>query len=86
MKGMRIKRRAISRKAKGRKRTAALPMKWKAFFSSRAPRAPAMETAQPRVRPAMMTIIMCMTWLPMETPVTGAAPLYWPVMKRSAMP
>lgn len=39
-----------------------------------APSARAMDTALPMVRPAMMTIIMCITWLPMDTPVTGAAP------------
>ena len=56
------------------KRAAALPMRRKASFSSFAPRARAMETALPMVRPAIMTMIMCITWLPMDTPVTGAAP------------
>ena len=34
----------------------------------------------------MMTVTMCMTWLPIETAVMLAAPWNWPMMKRSAMP
>ena len=34
----------------------------------------------------IMTVSMCISWLPMETAVMEAAPLNCPVMKRSARP
>ena len=45
-----------------------------------------MATVAPTESPTIMTVSMCMTWLPMDTAVMAAAPSYWPMMKRSARP
>ena len=45
-----------------------------------------MLTVDPMARPTIMTVIICMTWLPMETAVVPATPSNCPIIKRSAMP
>lgn len=63
-----------------------LPMAAVACLWSPAPVARAMHTVVPMARPTIMTVIMCMTWLPMDTAVVLATPSNWPMMNRSAMP
>ena len=63
-----------------------LPMMAEIFLWSWAPMARPMLTVVPMASPTIMTVIMCMTWLPTETAVVEAAPSYWPMMNRSAMP
>ena len=63
-----------------------LPMERDAACMSRPPTARAIVIVVPIARPTMMTVTMCMTWLPMDTAVMLAAPWNWPMIKRSAMP
>ena len=55
-----------------------LPMTAEIFLWSWAPMARPMLTVVPMASPTIMTVIMCMTWLPTETAVVEAAPSYWP--------
>ena len=67
-------------------RVALLPMARAAFSCSLPPTARPMAMVVPMARPTIMTVIMCITWLPMDTAVMSAVPLNWPVMNRSAIP
>ena len=57
-----------------------------AAFPSPAPTAWPMRTVVPMANPSRITVNMCMTWLPMDTAVMVAEPLYNPVINRSAIP
>ena len=52
----------------------------------RPPTAWAMVTVEPMARPTIITVSMCITWLPMDTAVVPATFSYWPMINRSAMP
>ena len=45
-----------------------------------------MVTVVPMARPTIITVIICITWLPTDTAVVLATPLNCPMMNRSAMP
>ena len=45
-----------------------------------------MPTVTPMARPTIITVTMCMIWLPMDTAVMLAVPSNWPMMNKSAMP
>ena len=63
-----------------------LPTQAETRFLSLAPTARPMDTVVPMARPTIMTVSICMTWLPIETAVVDATPSYCPIMKRSARP
>ena len=63
-----------------------LPMMAVTRLCSPAPMARPMPTVEPMASPTIMTVIMCMTWLPTETAVVLAAPSNWPMMNKSAIP
>lgn len=67
-------------------RVVVLPMQDAVLLSLPPPTAWPMLTVDPIASPTIMTVIMCMTWDPMETAVVLATPSYWPIMKRSAIP
>lgn len=64
----------------------AVPMVRATCLLSRAPVPMAMSTVVPVVRPVMMPVTVCITWLPMATPATLAASSNCPTTKRSAPP
>ena len=55
-------------------------------FWSPAPTARPIDTVVPIASPTIMTVSMCMTWLPTETAVVDATPSYWPIINKSASP
>lgn len=55
-------------------------------FLSPAPTARPIDTVVPIASPTIMTVSMCMTWLPTETAVVDATPSYWPIINKSASP
>ena len=52
-----------------------LPMDWFTCSRSLAPTARPIMTVVPMASPTIMTVSMCMTWLPMETAVVALTPL-----------
>ena len=79
-------RMAISTTESAINRVTVLPITAVARLCSPAPMGRPMLTVEPIARPTIITVIMCMTWLPTETAVVLAAPSNWPIMNRSAMP
>ena len=65
---------------------AVLPMERAARFSRPPPTACPMDTVEPIARPTIITVSMCITWLPIDTAVVLATPSNWPTMNKSAMP
>ena len=65
---------------------AVLPMMAQVLSRSFAPTARPMVTVEPMASPTIITVSMCMTWLPMETAVVLSIPLNRPMINRSAMP
>ena len=63
-----------------------LPMSRPALALSFPPTARPMVTVVPMERPTIITVIICITWLPMDTAVVLATPSNCPMMNRSAMP
>ena len=63
-----------------------LPMTKEACREFRAPTAWPMRTVEPMASPTIITVSMCITWLPMETAVMLSVALNWPVINRSAIP
>lgn len=63
-----------------------LPVTAAAWRRSPAPTARPMQTVVPMASPTIMTVSICMTWLPMDTAVVLATPSNWPTMNRSAIP
>lgn len=51
-----------------------------------APIALPMVTVAPIARPTIITVSICITWLPIETAVILSTPLNWPTINKSAMP
>ena len=67
-------------------RVTLLPMDKAARRRSWAPTARPIEMVAPMARPTIITVSICITWLPMDTAVISAVPLNCPVMNRSAIP
>ena len=67
-------------------RVTVLPMAASASRILPAPTAWPMMTVEPMASPTMITVSMCMTWLPLATAVMLSTPQNRPVMYRSAMP
>ena len=67
-------------------RVTVLPMAASASRILPAPTAWPMTTVEPMASPTMITVSMCMTWLPLATAVMLSTPQNRPVMYRSAMP
>ena len=72
--------------AKIENRVMEFPMAFPASASRLPPMAWPMEMVLPITSATITTVSMCITWLPMDTAVTGMALLKRPVMKRSANP
>ena len=68
------------------KSVAVLPITSDAFFLSPAPTACPIFTVAPMASPTIITVSMCITWLPTETAVVPATPSNCPIMNRSAIP
>ena len=61
-----------------------LPMMRGSFFPSSAPTALPMVTVAPVASPTIITVSICMIWLPTETAVMMSLPQNCPVMNKSA--
>ena len=66
--------------------TAVFPTARFTFSFSFAPAARPIMTVEPIASPTIITVSMCITWLPMETAVVLSTPQYCPMMNKSAMP
>ena len=77
---------AVSTAATAMNSAALLPMARAARSFSPAPTARPMAMVAPMASPTIMTVSMCITWLPMDTAVMSAVPLNCPMMNRSAIP
>ena len=62
------------------------PMTAASSLSSWAPFDMPMSIVIPAVRPSIIPVAVCITWLPMATPATLAASSNWPTTNRSAPP
>lgn len=68
------------------KRVAVLPMQAADLVRFLAPTACPMVTVEPMASPTIITVSICITWLPMETAVVASTPSNYPMINRSAMP
>ena len=69
-----------------RKSVMVLPIAREACFLLPAPTACPIITVPPIARPTIITVSICITWLPIETAVVLSTPLNCPIMNRSAIP
>ena len=63
-----------------------LPIARFACLVSFAPAARPIITVEPIARPTIITVSICITWLPIETAVVLSTPLNCPIINRSAIP
>ena len=77
---------AVSTRDTAMNRVTLLPTARAARSCSWPPTARPMVMVAPMASPTIMTVSMCITWLPMDTAVMSAVPLNCPMMNRSAMP
>lgn len=76
----------VSAAANTAKNTTEAPTVFAAPRSSPAPTYLPIRTVAPMAKPTIITVSMCITWLPTATAVVVPEPLYRPTTNRSAMP